>query len=115
MTREELMNEILADPGNALFGLPLSEIQRMVYEKQSGGQDPYEICRLRRRISLLEKALLLCANAYNKTLSEYDADDTTVDFWIRRADEFGKRPDNGQPRGDSDDLTIWPAWLKEKK
>ena len=55
MTREELMKEIMADPGNQLFGLPLGFIQKMIYEYNLIGVDPYKVVRLEARIRELEE------------------------------------------------------------
>jgi hypothetical protein len=38
-----------------------------------------------------------------------------AEFYVDVLEHLLSRPDNGQPRGDSDDLTIWPAWVKETK
>lgn len=56
-------SEVISDPGNTLFGLPLSEIQKIIYAFQTSGVDPYEVAQLRRKVSSLE--------SYITALSKY--------------------------------------------
>ena len=52
MTREELLKEIMEDPGNTLFGVPLSDMQRILYEYETFGINPERVWS---RIRLLEQ------------------------------------------------------------
>lgn len=54
MTREELLKEIIEDPSNSLFGIPLLEVRKMIFEYQTQNVDPYKIFAERIK---LEKAV----------------------------------------------------------
>jgi len=50
-----LYDDLMNDPGNTIFGLPLSKIQSLIYEYQSKGVDPYEVVQLKNRVKELEQ------------------------------------------------------------
>lgn len=57
MTREELINEIMQDPGNQLFGLPLGFIKRMIAEYQTVGVDLYKVVKLEARLKEFDRVI----------------------------------------------------------
>jgi hypothetical protein len=72
MTREELIKEIMEDPGNTLFGKPLSDIQRMIYREESLGSPDRD---------LLFRALELC----NESRDRLTLFSRPVEGWIEEA------------------------------
>jgi hypothetical protein len=71
LTNEQL-EEIMADPGNTLFGKPLSEMQRMICREEARGANTYEI---------LLRALQLC----NESRSRLTPFKTSEQFWLDEA------------------------------
>jgi len=57
MTREELMEEIMQDPSNQLYGLPIGFIQRMICEYKLIGVDPYKVVRLEAQLREFDRVI----------------------------------------------------------
>lgn len=77
-TREDLLKEIMADPGNKLFGKPLSEIQRMICVEESLGNPSRTI---------LLAALELAVAELNEWNDTYNMKRETPEDWIKTAEE----------------------------
>jgi hypothetical protein len=71
-SREDLLKEILTDPGNTLFGKPLSEIQAMISREEARGNNTYDI---------LFRALQLC----NESRSRLTCFGVKEQFWLDEA------------------------------
>jgi hypothetical protein len=71
-SRERLIEEIMSDPGNTLFGKPLSEIQKMIYREESLGSPDRD---------LLFRALELC-NESRDRLTRFSM---PVEGWLEEA------------------------------
>ena len=74
----DLLKEIMADPGNKLFGKPLSEIQRMICVEESLGSPSRTI---------LLAALELAVAELNEWNDTYNMKRETPEDWIKTAEE----------------------------